>query len=102
MAAEQLKRYRVVFGPKGSIQHVSLYARNRPEAEMLAVAHQERRAARFPLTYARLEQGVDFTRPGRKMSASDIKAETERRNRDQERYEKGPLPILEIVQEDAG
>jgi hypothetical protein len=98
--AEQLKRYRVVFGPKGAIQHVTLYARNKPEAEQLAVAHQQRRQSRFPLTFARLEQGVDFTQPGRKMSAADIKAEMERRNQDQDRYEKGKVEILEVRQED--
>jgi hypothetical protein len=98
--AEQLKRYRVVFGPKGAIQHVTLYARNKGEAEMLAVEHQQRRHARFPLTFARLEQGVDFTQPGKKLSAAEIKSETERRNQDQDRYEKGKVEILEVHQED--
>jgi len=82
--AEQLKRFRIHLKSKAGDQVVTLLARNRGEAEMLATAEQQRRAGRYHITMERVEAGVD--RYGA-MSKEQRKAEIERRKRDFSRYD---------------
>lgn len=94
------KRFRVTFkGPDGSRVHITLMAESREAAERLAQKAQFRREERFPLTFQRLEHTAATGEPG--MLAIDprfagaalteawVKAETEKRKADQDRYVKG-------------
>jgi hypothetical protein len=86
---ETQKRYRIHFRHKGGDQRMTLLARNRAEAEKLALAAQHRRESRFPLTFQRLEENESLT-------AEQKARELERRKRDQARYDGAGLKIASI------
>jgi hypothetical protein len=102
-----VKRWRVTFKAKdGSVQRVSLLAKNAEEAQKEAERSQFRRESRFPLTFARLSEAASTGEPG--MLAIDprfagaalteawVEAETERRKRDQARYEGAGLKVVSV------
>jgi hypothetical protein len=81
--ADALKRYRILFKSKAGDQVVTLLARNRGEAEILAAAHQSRRAHRYDITHQRLSEALESGA----MSKEKYAAELERRARDFSRYD---------------
>jgi hypothetical protein len=81
--AEQLKRYRILFKSKAGDQMVTLLARNRGEAEILAAAHQARRATRYDVTHQRLAAELERG----DISKEKYAAELDRRARDFSRYD---------------
>lgn len=102
-----MKRYRITFKSKdGSTQRMTLLANDRDEAQRLAERAQYRRHERFPLTFARLEQAAASGKPGglaidpklagKALTEAWVKAETERRKRDQARYDDGDLKISSV------
>ena len=56
---ENLKRFRIHFKSKAGDQHVTLLARNKAEAEILAAAYQSRRAGRYDITMERLNASLE-------------------------------------------
>jgi hypothetical protein len=82
-----MKRYRVHFKSKGGDQFMSLQADNPQMARELALEAQERRHARFPLTFERMEQSL---------TGADLKKEMERRKRDLARYDEDDLKIASV------
>ena len=70
-----MKRFRVIFEEKGGKgrQYMTLLARDKTEAELLALESQNRRAGRHDLTYARMEQNL---------KGKQLEQEIERRKRD--------------------
>jgi hypothetical protein len=86
--------------------YVSLLAKDREDAKKQADEYQARRHARFPLTFARLEQaketgepgmlGIDPKFAGSALTEAWVKAETERRKRDQGRYDDDDLKLVKI------
>jgi hypothetical protein len=81
--SDQLKRYRILFKSKAGNQMVTLLARNRGEAEILAAAHQSRRAGRYDITQQRLDEALERG----ELSKEEYAAELERRARDFSRYD---------------
>ena len=82
-----MKRYRIHFKSKGGDQYMKLLADNPQEARALALEAQGRRHARFPLTFARMEENL---------SGADLKKEMERRKRDLARYDEDDLKIASV------
>lgn len=102
-----MKRFRVTFKSKdGSSQRMTLLAADKAEAQRLAERAQFRRHERFPLTFARLEAAKDSGQPGQlaidprfagaSLTEAWVKAETEKRKRDQARYDDGDLKITSV------
>jgi hypothetical protein len=105
-----MKRFRVTFQSKdGSRQVMGLMAADKAEAQRLAERAQYRRHERFPLTFARLEQAretgnsgqlaIDPRFGGKALTEAWVKAETEKRKRDQARYDDGDLKIVSVEEE---
>lgn len=95
-----MKTFRVTFkGPDGKLVYMQLSAKNAEEAQRDAERAQFRRQERFPLTFQRLEQAaqtgeagqlaVDPRFGGAALTEAWVKAETEKRKKDQGRYDKG-------------
>jgi hypothetical protein len=80
---ENLKRFRVRYSSKAGGQVVTLMARNRAEAEILAGAHQARRATRYDITHQRLSEALERGDLTKEQHA----AELERRKKDFSRYD---------------
>lgn len=57
--AEQLKRFRIHYKSKAGDQIVTLLARNRQEAEVLAGSYQQRRASRRGITFERIDRSLE-------------------------------------------
>jgi hypothetical protein len=102
-----VKRYRVTYKSKdGSAQYVTVLAKDAQDAKAQADAHQSRRHARFPLTFARLEQAKETGQPGMlaispkfggaALTEAWVKAETERRKVDQARYDDNNLKVTSV------
>jgi hypothetical protein len=102
-----VKRYRVTYKSKdGSVQYVTVLAKDADDAKAQADASQARRHARFPLTFARLEQAketgqtgmlaIDPKFGGTALTEAWVKAETERRKVDQARYDNNDLKIVSV------
>ena len=102
-----MKRFRVTYRSKdGSSQRVTLLAKDKDEAQRLAERSQHRRHERFPLTFDRLEQAAASGEPGglaidprfagAALTEAWVKAETEKRKRDQARYDDGDLKIVSV------
>lgn len=92
-----MKRWRVTMkGKDGALVFVHVRAKDKETATSEAERSQYRREERFPLTFARLEQAketgdagllaVPQGMGGKALSEAWVKAETERRKRDQDRY----------------
>jgi hypothetical protein len=81
--ADELKRFRILFKSKAGDQIVTLLARNRGEAEVLAAAHQSRRASRYDVTFQRLNASLEKG----ELTADQHAAQVERRDRDFTRYD---------------
>jgi hypothetical protein len=79
-----VKRWRIHFKSKAGDQYVTLMARDRGEAELLAGAYQARRAGRYQVTMENLESGLGHFGG---MDEKQSKAERERRERDFSRYD---------------
>lgn len=79
-----MKRYRIHYKSKAGDQYVTLLARNRQEAEVLANSYQQRRAGRYDVTMQNLEEGSGHFGG---MSKDQLKAELERRKLDFSRYD---------------
>lgn len=95
-----MKTYRVTFKDKsGGLLYMSLQAKDKEDAQKQAERSQYQREARFPLTFARLEQAaatgnagglaIDPRYGGKALTEAWVKAETEKRKADQDRYDKG-------------
>ena len=84
-----MKRYRVIFKGKQSMQTMTLLAKDADEARRLAERAQFRRHERFPLTFARLEEAKD-------LPPAQMKAELEKRKRDVARYDDGDMKITKV------
>jgi hypothetical protein len=82
-----VKRYRIHFKSKGGDQYMKLLADNPQEARALALEAQARRHARFPLTFARMEENL---------TGEALKKEMERRKRDLARYDDDDLKIVSV------
>jgi hypothetical protein len=102
-----VKRFRVTYKSKdGTSQLMTLLAKDAADAREQAEAAQARRHARFPLTFARLEQAKETGKPGvlainpafggKALTEAWVKAETERRKADQGRYDDGDLKIASV------
>ena len=101
-----MKTYRVTFKGKNSTQSMRLVAKDEAEARELAEQAQARRHGRFPLTFARLEQAketgapgllaIDPKKAGGALTEAFVKAEVEKRKRDQARYDDGELKITKV------
>lgn len=101
-----MKTFRVTFKGKNSSQVMRLVAKDEDEARQLAERAQFRRHERFPLTFARLEQARETGNPGllaldprqagKAFTEAVVKAETERRKRDQGRYDDGELKVTKV------
>ena len=107
MAKPKPKRYRITFREKtGKHLYLHLLAADKDEAQRLAERAQYRRHDRFPLTFARLEQAKETGESGglaispgmagAELTAAWVKAETEKRKRDQARYDDGTLKLIRI------
>jgi hypothetical protein len=81
--ADDLKRFRIHFKSKAGDQFVTLMARNKAEAEVLAAAYQSRRATRYPITQERL--AAKFQRG--EIDGVRYAAEKQMRERDFSRYD---------------
>ncbi len=79
---ENLKRFRIHYKSKVGDQYVSLLARNRAEAEVLAGVHQANRAQRHDVTFERLEAA----RARGELTKEQHAREIERRKKDFSRY----------------
>lgn len=105
-----MPRYTAIYKSKGGNMRVGLVAKNRDEAEAEAKAYQDRRLARFPLTFSRLEQSLESGELHPMLAADPrmeafikaggdpkpfVQAEIERRKRDQARYD-GDLKLDKI------
>lgn len=99
-----MPRYRITFNDKsGKPLYLSLTAADKEEAHRLALVAQERRHARFPLTFHRLELAADTGKTGQlavdprtDFTQAWVKAEVEKRKRDQGRYDDGTLKLVRI------
>ena len=102
-----MKRFRVTYKSKsGEVQRVTLLAASEDEAKQLADEAQSRRHARFPLTFARLDEAKETGQPGllaidarlggEALTEAWVKAETEKRKRDQARYDDGDLKVVKV------
>lgn len=78
-----MKRWRIHFKSKAGDQQMTLLARNRGEAELLAMNAQNRRAARYDITQQRLSESLERG----EMSKEQHAAELERRKKDFSRYD---------------
>jgi hypothetical protein len=104
--AQGEKRFHVWFKGKEGRVRMSLYAKDREQARLLAERAHYRRHERFPLTFARLEEAKETGRPGllaidprfggKALTEAWVKAEIERRKRDQGRYDDAELKIDKI------
>ena len=104
-----MKKYTVTFKGKDSIQYMSFVAKDADDARRLAERLQFRRHERFPLTFARISEAAETGKMGllaadpklaSSMSKADIKRwaerETERRKRDEARYDSGEMKIVKV------
>jgi hypothetical protein len=101
-----MPRYRIVYKSKQGRQVMTVLADSKEDAKQQAEEAQARRHARFPLTFARLEQAKETGQPGvlaisphfagKALTQAWVKAETEKRKRDQARYDDGDLKIQSI------
>lgn len=103
-----MKKYTVTFKGKDSIQYMSFVAKDAEDARRLAERLQFRRHERFPLTFARINEAAETGKMGLlaadpktgKMPAADVKRwaerETERRKRDEARYDSGELKVIKV------
>jgi hypothetical protein len=88
----KIKSFIVHFKGKKSEQFMELQARDSGEARMLAERAQFRRHERFPLTFDRIQQAHERG----DLDEKQLKAELERRKRDQGRYDDGELKIVSV------
>ena len=56
--ADSLKRFRITYKSKAGGQRVTLMARNKQEAEVLANTYQTRRAGRRDITFERIDKSL--------------------------------------------
>lgn len=99
-----MPRYRITFKDKtGQALYLSLTAKDKLEAHRLALVAQRRRHARFPLTFYRLELAADTGRTGQlavdprtDFTQAWVKAEVEKRKRDQGRYDDDEFKLIRI------
>jgi hypothetical protein len=95
-----MKKYNVILKAKdGSRQHMSFMAKDKADAKLMAERLSFRRESRFDLTFARLEEAKETGKPGmlaidprmtgKALTEAWVKAETEKRKKDQARYEAG-------------
>lgn len=101
-----MKTFRVTFKGKDSTQTMLLGAKDADEARRLAERAQFRRHERFPLTFDRLDQALETGQPGllavdprfagKALSEAWVKAEIEKRKRDQARYDDGDLKVAKV------
>lgn len=95
-----MKRFRATVKFKdGSVQRVTLLAKDKDEAKVLVERQQYRRVERGPLTFARLSEAAETGKPGQlaidprfsgaALTEAWVKAETERRKADLGRYDTG-------------
>ena len=101
-----MKTFRVTFKGKDSSQTMYLDAESPEQAKLLAERAQFRRHERFPLTFARLDQAletgeagqlaVDPRFAGAGLTEAWVKAEREKRKRDEARYDSGELKIVKV------
>lgn len=105
-----MKKFDVTFKGKDSIQYMSLMAKDADEARRLAERVQFRRHERFPLTFARISEAAETGKMGllaadpkfggQALTAAAVKEwakrETERRKRDQGRYDSGEMKIVSV------
>lgn len=101
-----MKKFNVTFKGKDSLQVMSIMAKDKEEAQLLAERVQFRRHERFPLTFARLEEAASSGQPGqlaidprltgKALTEAWVKAETEKRKRDQDRYDSGELKVVSV------
>lgn len=103
------RRYRITFKEKsGRPLYLHLLAADKDEAQRLAERAQHRRHERFPLTFARLDQALETgnagqlavgASAGQELTEAWVKAEIEKRKRDQARYDDGTLKLVKIEEE---
>lgn len=102
------KRYRVTMqGSDKALVFVHVRAKNEEAAVHEAERSQFRREERFPLTFARLEEAKETGNPGllaldpklagATLTEHAVKAETERRKRDQDRYGLKVVKVEEVA-----
>lgn len=101
-----MKRFKITFKGKHGLQHMTLLAKDKDEAERLAERAQHRRHERFPLTFARLDAAlatgefgglaIDPKLGGKALTEAYLKAEIEKRKKDQARYDDGELKIESV------
>jgi len=101
-----MKTFRVTFKGKDSSQTMYLDAKDADDAKLQAERAQFRRHERFPLTFARLDQVLETGQPGllavdprfagAGLTEAWVKAEIEKRKRDQARYDSGELKIVKV------
>ncbi len=80
---ENLKRFRIHYKSKVGDQYVTLLARNRAEAEVLAGVHQANRARRHDITFQRIGEAADRG----ELTSDQYVREVERRKKDFSRYD---------------
>jgi hypothetical protein len=99
------KKFLVTFKGKEGRQHMTLLANDKEEAQRLAESYQHRRHARFPLTFARLDHALATGESGglaisplggKSLTEAAVKAEIEKRKRDQARYDSGELKVESV------
>jgi hypothetical protein len=98
-----VKTFRVHFKSAAGDQYMLVQATNAEKAEQEATRAQYRRQERFQLTFARLEQaresgdtGLLAVPPGTQATEAWVKAETERRRRDQVRYDDDTFKVASV------
>lgn len=89
-----MKRWRIHFKSKGGDQVMTLLAETKAKAEQEAKRAQYRRHERFPLTFDRIQQAHERG----DLTSDQLKAELERRQRDQARYDDDSLKIASITE----
>jgi hypothetical protein len=88
-----MKKYRATFKAKdGSMQRVTLQAKNQEEAEKAALYHQFRREGRFDLTFDRLQQSHERG----DLTKEQYDREVARREQDRARYEGKGLTLQKV------
>jgi hypothetical protein len=78
-----MKRWRITFSSKAGGQVMTLMARDRGEAELLAKAAQSRRAARYDITQQRISEQLERGELSKEQHAQEL----ERRKLDFSRYD---------------
>jgi hypothetical protein len=101
-----MKIYRVTYKSSDGLQYMSLAADSPEDARRLAEKAQLRREERFPLTFARLEEAAATGKPGqlaispglggKALTEAWVKAETEKRKADHDRYVTGAWKIVKV------